>query len=191
MIYDFLLIFPNTKFELTSRKSLMPCHVLAILQTCRLAYDEAVAIFYSENLLCFSIQEAIWFMDETCSDRLGAARRVALEGSIARIMRALEKMQQRMPALQVLHIRRKRPPHAYRASWTKAAAQIRDLLAGMPALRELQLTSMEMFGLSTPDKERKRQMRKVDRMLIDFVASKNSGKDEQSEGGAYKDITSV
>lgn len=156
--------------------------VLAILQACRLAYNEAVSILYSENLLQFRIRDAMKFMDEVGSDRLGAIQSVVLHGSgVDSYMLALETMLQRMPGLQVLHIRRRNPSYLDHASWKRAAKQIRDQLADFPALRELHLKTMEISGMSTPDKERKRQMLKVDRMLIDFVANKHSGKEEQSE----------
>lgn len=171
---------------------LLPCSVLAILQTCRLAYDEAVSIFYSENLLRFGMGNVTWFLDETCSDRLRSVRRVALLGSgVAAYVLVLDAMQRRLPALQVLHVRRRSPSYADHTSWKRAAEQIMDQLAGFPALRELHLKSMEVSGISTPDKARKRQMLKVDRMLMEFVANKHRGKEAESREGESKDVTSI
>lgn len=187
MIYDRLLIMPNATAQISQDSSQ---RTLALLQTCRLIYAEAVTIFYRSNTLTFPCiknmamdrSSVILFIRSVCSERLAAIRRVTLckipENGFPS---AIAAMQKTVPALQVLWIERKYPAGFIGLeNWQDIAPGLREQLAEFPRLRELRFLEPEVSGPKRQPWEeewqavkRKRALQ-IDDMLMQLVESRTS-----------------
>lgn len=188
MIYDHQLIMPDARAQISQDSG---HRTLALLQTCRLIYAEAVGIFYSRNALSFPCTKSIAmnsssvipFIHSAWSDRLGAIRSVTLcKIPHTGFLPAIAVMQKAVPALEVLCLERKyHAAHANPDVWQDVAATLKAQLDEFPSLRELRFLEPEISGPRPRSREKewqtvkRKRVLQIDDMLVQWVARRQAG----------------